>query len=103
MAAVDAHPSHRSQPSIVNLPMILRCAVATIITPTTGTATTPLITALQYADTLRGSDWKASHRSKSDRFLQTTVSRSGESVGDQPLQDQTTKFFALPWFRWRAV
>ena len=39
MAAVDAQPSHRSQPSIVNLPMILRCAVATIITPTTGTAT----------------------------------------------------------------
>jgi len=38
MAAVDAHPS-RSQPSIVNLPMILRCAVTTIITPTTGTAT----------------------------------------------------------------
>ena len=69
MAAVDAQPSHRSQPSIVNLPMILRCAVATIITPTTGTATTPLITALQYADTLRGSDWMASHRSKSDRFF----------------------------------
>src|SRR5438128_5809444 len=48
MAAVDTHPSHRSQPSIVNLPMTLRCAVITIITAITGTATTPLITALQY-------------------------------------------------------
>src|SRR5436853_384248 len=48
MAAVDAHPNQRSQPPIVNLPMTLRCAVISIITAITGTATTPLITALQY-------------------------------------------------------
>ena len=47
IAMVDAHPSQRSHPPIVNWPMTLRCAVISIITVITGTATTPLITALQ--------------------------------------------------------
>jgi hypothetical protein len=48
IAKVDTQPSARSQPEIVNLPMIRGCAVISIITVMTGTATTPLITAVQY-------------------------------------------------------
>src|SRR6185312_12577389 len=48
IAAVDAQPSQRSHPTIMNFFMIFRWAVMIIITLMTGTATTPLITALQY-------------------------------------------------------
>ena len=47
IASVDAQPSHRSQPEITNFPMIRGWAVISIITVMTGTATTPLITAVQ--------------------------------------------------------
>jgi hypothetical protein len=47
MANVEAQPSHRSQPVIVNFPMIRGCAVS-IRMVMTGTATTLLITAVQY-------------------------------------------------------
>jgi hypothetical protein len=47
IASVDAQPSHRSQPEITNFPIIRGCAVISIITVMTGTATTPLITAVQ--------------------------------------------------------
>lgn len=47
IAAVAAHPSQRSQPEFVNFPMTRSFAVISIITALTGTATTPLITALQ--------------------------------------------------------
>ncbi len=47
IAAVAAHPSQRSQPTIGNFPMTLSFAVINIITVITGTATTPFITALQ--------------------------------------------------------
>jgi hypothetical protein len=48
IANVEAQPSHRSQPVIVNFHMIRGCAVMSIIIAMTGTATTPLITAVQY-------------------------------------------------------
>lgn len=50
IAMVEAQPSHRSQPVIVNFPMIRGCAsaVMSIRMAITGTATTPLITAVQY-------------------------------------------------------
>src|SRR3954466_2252749 len=48
MARVDSQPRDRSQPRIVNWPMMLERAVMSIITVMTGIATTPLITALQY-------------------------------------------------------
>jgi hypothetical protein len=47
IAAVDNQPSARSQPLIVKSPMMLRRAVISITMTITGTATTPLITALQ--------------------------------------------------------
>jgi hypothetical protein len=48
IAAVQVQPSQRSQPRIVNCPMTRRWAVISIITDITGTATMPLMTALQY-------------------------------------------------------
>ena len=48
IVAVAVQPSPRSQPLMTNFPMTLRCAVIIIITLITGTATMPLITALQY-------------------------------------------------------
>jgi len=36
-------------------------------------------------------------------FFKRQRSRAGESIGDQPLQNQGAEFFALRWFRWRAV
>ena len=47
MAAVDSQPSARSQPPIVKSPMMLRFAVISISSTMSGTATTPLIPALQ--------------------------------------------------------
>ena len=47
IAAVDTHPSQRSQPLIVNVPMTLLSAVMSIMTVMTGTAMRPLITAVQ--------------------------------------------------------
>jgi hypothetical protein len=44
VAAVDAQPSQRSQPTTMNFPITLRLAVISIIT---GTAAMPLMTALQ--------------------------------------------------------
>jgi hypothetical protein len=48
IAAVEAQPSQRNHPTMVNFFMIFRWAVMIIMTIMTGTATTPLITALQY-------------------------------------------------------
>ena len=49
IAAVEAQPSQRSHPTMMNFFIIFRWAVMIIITLITGTATTPLITALQYS------------------------------------------------------
>src|SRR4051794_39018356 len=49
IASVDAHPNHLSQPVIVNLPMTRGFAAISIMTVMTGTATIPLITAVQYS------------------------------------------------------
>jgi hypothetical protein len=54
IANVEAQPSHRSQPLIVNLPMIRGCAVISIMMVMTGTATTPLTTAVQYRALISG-------------------------------------------------
>lgn len=47
IAAVEIQPKARSHPLTVNSPMILGSAVIIIRMTITGTATTPLITALQ--------------------------------------------------------
>jgi len=48
IAAVEAQPSQRSHPLITNFPLTRLCPLMNIITVMTGTATTPLITAVQY-------------------------------------------------------
>ena len=47
IAAVEVQPSQRNHPTMVNFFMIFRWAVMIIMTIMTGTATTPLITALR--------------------------------------------------------